>query len=132
MTDEVDPRTAAQSLRRIDEKVQKAGLAGSVLLWYKGAERYFDVFFEIDADGCLVWFQLTFRGRALTWDGPGNRLWTGITSERALGMGQPSTHLVQPTTERDEQLVRFSLAVLESRRDEEPFTQALSALSHTA
>ncbi len=129
MTELLDPVQLASGLRRIDERLQKQGPAGSVQIWYKGEEPYFDLFFEIDADGCLLWFQLTYRGRAVTWDGPHNQVWTGLTGERQLQPNQPATQLVQPSTELDRELVRFALTLLRARADEEPFAQAAAALA---
>ncbi|MGF1458168.1 MAG: hypothetical protein ACFBSG_04005 [Leptolyngbyaceae cyanobacterium] len=48
-------------------------------LWYQGDETYFDINIEM-LDGELSWFQLTLRGKVLSWKSTGT-LQTGETEE---------------------------------------------------
>ncbi len=78
---------------------------GPKRIWYQGGERYFDVFVDLDAAGEPEWFQLTFRGRTLTWERQHNRLWTGYTNEGSFQPGHSAVKLVTAERHADRSLV---------------------------
>ncbi|MBD2257459.1 hypothetical protein H6G13_07740 [Pseudanabaena sp. FACHB-2040] len=90
---EQDIQVLAQSLRRIDTGLMKAGAQAGYRLWYQGKEPYFDVVFELafqaDPQSFLDevipehinWCQFTLRGKVLLWQRQPSRLHTGETEE---------------------------------------------------
>jgi hypothetical protein len=78
-----DIQTLAKSLRQIDPTWTHGSpneTAGKTRIWYQGREPYFDVMLEMHNDH-ISWFQVTLRGRVLSWQEANNRLATGETEE---------------------------------------------------
>lgn len=120
----------ARSLREIDPSLLKAPPAGAggARRWFQGQEPYFDAFFDTDRDG-LKWFQLTLRGRSLTWDRDGGRLSTGDTHERDVDdQLYPASKVVQSHTRLDASFAALVQAILDVRRPEPIFEAAAQAL----
>jgi hypothetical protein len=96
-------------------------------VWFQGGEPYFDVFVDFDRNMRVCWFQLTLRGRAVTWSG--GRLTTGITNELSIGEGKhPQTKLLQDHNERDEELIKLAMYLLLERLDDKPLRAAAETL----
>lgn len=103
------------SLRRIDPALLKNGAASA---WFKGGEPYFDVFLELaPATGTIEWFQVTLRGRSLTWR-PGQRLQTGSTDEYQLSTGLPQSKTIADDSQVDAELVQLVRALLGAQPNE--------------
>jgi len=98
--------------------------------WYQGGEAYFEIFADLDDDGRLCWFQLTFRGRSLTWDQRRDRLVTGRTDELdSRPVHHPASPLLALTDDLDDPLVDFARRLLECRPDDEVLGQAREVLA---
>ncbi|MGK7929150.1 MAG: hypothetical protein AB4290_28585 [Spirulina sp.] len=74
-------QSLGHSLRQIDRKLLSHDRgAGIERIWYQGGEPYFDLFIDWRDDE-IEWFQLTLRGRSISWHRQ-NRQWqTGNTNE---------------------------------------------------
>lgn len=74
--------TLGNSLCFIDPTLMKGGdaVAHSDRIWYQGGEPYFDIIIEKD-DTTITWFQITLRGRVLSWQHDHNQVQTGETDE---------------------------------------------------
>ena len=70
------------SLRQINPNLMKSGTAASEKqrLWYQGNEPYFDVTIEKTAE-TVTWFQITLRGKVVSWRYPNEHIQTGETDE---------------------------------------------------
>jgi hypothetical protein len=70
------------SLCCIDPKLMKGGeaVAQSDRAWFQGGEPYFDIIIEKD-EGAITWFQITLRGRVMSWHRDHNQVQTGETDE---------------------------------------------------
>ena len=118
------------SLHQIDPKLLKTVKdRRQIRIWYQGEEPYFDVFFELK-DGDLVWFQLTFRGKCVSWNQQQSRLQTGKTNELVVGdvSYYSASKLIQNDSSPDWELVEFARSILQSRAGEPVFAQALALL----
>ncbi|WP_017720682.1 hypothetical protein [Kamptonema formosum] len=118
------------SLYRIDPKLLRAEKdSRQIRIWYQGDEPYFDVFFELK-DGEIVWFQLTFRGKCVSWNQEQSRLQTGKTNELMVGdvSYYSASKLIQNDSTPDWELVEFARSILQSRAGEPVFARALALL----
>ncbi|MEA5468724.1 hypothetical protein [Spirulina sp. 06S082] len=71
----------SHSLRQIDRKLLSHDrIAGIERVWYQGGEPYFDLFIDLREDE-IEWFQLTLRGRSISWHRQENCWKTGNTNE---------------------------------------------------
>jgi hypothetical protein len=124
------------SLRRIDQKLLTSeSEQGGLRVWYQGGEPYFDLFVELQ-EGEVVWFQLTLRGRAISWSKKRDRgalteasCWqTGQTNE--LQTDDLTFYAASKLIERDRQVNRSFLdlvyAILKTRSGEPIFDQILA------
>lgn len=70
------------SLRQISPNLMKSGDNASEKrrIWYQGNEPYFDVTVEKKGDD-LTWFQITLRGKVVSWRRSQAHLQTGETDE---------------------------------------------------
>lgn len=70
------------SLRQISQNLMKSGgeTPKQQRIWYQGREPYFDVTIET-ADDTITWFQVTLRGKVVSWRHPQVHLQTGETDE---------------------------------------------------
>lgn len=74
-------QTLAYSLRSIDRKLLNHDReAGRERIWYQGGEAYFDLFVDMRNDE-IEWFQLTLRGRSISWHCRDRQWQTGKTNE---------------------------------------------------
>lgn len=111
--DLADAAALGRSLRAIDPTMLKRPAPDRIALWWKGEERYLDVFIESDEWG-VAWLQVTARCRALTWDRATNTLRTGETDEIALGSPYPGSKMVTHHQAVDDAVVAFALAILDA------------------
>ncbi|MDA0266975.1 MAG: hypothetical protein O3A14_08435 [Cyanobacteria bacterium] len=74
--------TLGNSLCFIDPTLMKGGaaVAQGDRMWFQGGEPYFDIIIETH-DGTITWFQITLRGRVLSWHRDHNQVQTGETDE---------------------------------------------------
>ncbi|MDJ1174937.1 hypothetical protein [Roseofilum capinflatum] len=111
-------RPIRQNLLKFDEE------QGILRFWYQGEEPYFDVFFDIQ-DRELIWFQLTLRGKCLTWHHH-QGLETGFTEEINITPERyPSSKLIRPQASLDQAFVDLAYEILLTRSPEYPFDLAL-------
>lgn len=111
-------RPIRQNLLKFDEH------QGILRFWYQGEEPYFDVFFDIQ-DQELIWFQLTFRGKCLTWH-QDQGLETGFTEEVNVAPERyPASKLIKPEARLDREFVDLVHDILLTRSTEYPFDLAL-------
>ncbi|WP_242046163.1 MULTISPECIES: hypothetical protein [Calothrix] len=115
------------SLREIEQKLLKQSQnTGITRLWFQGEEPYFDVFFELKNDE-ILWFQLTLRGKAISWDSKKLKFQTGTTNE--LHDNDVSFYAASKTIENDMQtdweFVNLAKLILQTRADETIFAKAL-------
>jgi len=118
-----------RALRRVRDDIQKQDGAGrSKRVWFQGSEPYLDVLFEV-SDGALLWFQVTLRGRAVTWDARGGVV-TGHTGElSAEGPLAPASKTVEADAHGDRAVVEAIFRILAARGGEEPFAAAAAVLA---
>src|SRR5882672_10253079 len=104
----------AASLRRIDPRLLTRDPSGdSQTIWFQGGEPYFDVYFNI-VEGRVSWFQLTLRGRAVTWSRESGRVTTGRTNElRAeTSTTYPGSKTIREDNTPNRGFISFARAIL--------------------
>ncbi|MDY6785309.1 MAG: hypothetical protein SW833_22635 [Cyanobacteriota bacterium] len=124
------------SLREIDRALlTNESKRGDVRLWYQGGEPYFDLFVELEEEE-VIWFQLTLRGRVLSWKksafrdlkSPFSGWHTGRTNE--LQTDDVAFYSASKTIEHDRQLDRdfaqLVRAIMETRAGDPIFDRILS------
>ena len=121
----------AEGLRQIDPVLLKKGAPGSETLWFQGGEPYFDAFFHVDpSTGELQWFQLTLRGRAVTYDARTKRAELGWTHELDVHVTPtPASKLITPAPSGERGFLRLVLGLLAARGNEPVFMKAFEALA---
>ncbi|MGH1394959.1 MAG: hypothetical protein ACRAVC_13155 [Trichormus sp.] len=115
------------SLRKIEQKLLKQKhTEGKQKIWFQGEEPYFDVFFELEHDE-LIWFQLTLRGKSVSWDRQKQQLQTGMTNE--LSIYDASFYAASKTIENDiktdNEFIDLVKSILGTRSEEAIFAKAL-------
>ncbi|MBD2360683.1 hypothetical protein H6G36_05695 [Anabaena minutissima FACHB-250] len=115
------------SLRKIEQKILKQNSEeGKFKIWFQGEEPYFDVFFEFEHDE-ILWFQVTLRGKSLSWDRKNHQLQTGMTNE--LSIYDASFYAASKTIENDirtdNEFIYLVKSILETRTEEVVFAKAL-------
>jgi hypothetical protein len=115
------------SLRPIEQRLLKQSSKDGVMrVWYQGEEPYFDIFFDIK-DDVIIWFQLTLRGKSLSWDSKRKSFQTGITNE--LLIDDVSFYAASKTIEADAKadldFIEVVKLILQSREEEPVFNKAL-------
>ena len=133
LPDEKQALILAETWRRITPRLAKDD--GSV--WYQGGEPYMDLFFQLDASQPWLrqllagprpsWFQLTIRGRTVTWDGA--VVTTGTTDEFQPAGGFPSSNRVFADRTVDGAVLALARTLLSRQLDDPLFRAALDALS---
>ncbi len=94
-------------------------------LWFRGSERYFDLFVEYDDKG-LSWFQFTLRGCVLDWKH--GVLSAGFTNElEAVNSDMPSSRLIKGSDGAPSLAALFADMI--SQRKDDPFDRLFSALT---
>jgi hypothetical protein len=127
---ENDPAACAELARGIRPITTGTRLSkdGTRSLWYQGAERYFDIFFEIKEQR-LTWAQLSLRGLVLSYDSASRYLRVDSTdelepAERAISTSRTLTPLPPDVASSFTAVVKHILAA----RQEDPFFSAFSRL----
>lgn len=108
-----DAPALGRSLRAIDPKLLKDPSPGRKSQWWKGDERYLDVFVETDKKG-IAWIQVTVRCRAVTWDRDKKTMRTGTTNEMTLGEPYPGSKTITNDKKNDDGVIAFALAMLDA------------------
>ncbi len=119
------------SLQKIDQTLIRSDQSSGVTrLWYQGREPYFDVVFELQNHD-LVWFQLTLRGKSLSWNQKSKNVQTGMTNERQVNdtTYYSGSKLIQTNHTVDQNFVQLVRAILQTRVGELVFDQALALLN---
>ncbi|NEO83342.1 MAG: hypothetical protein F6J87_03630 [Spirulina sp. SIO3F2] len=117
-----------QSLRRIDQTLlNPAKTVDSERIWYQGGEPYFDVFIERHQN-TVEWFQITLRGRSLSWHRQHNHWHTGHTNEMQTDdiSFYPASKVIESDQRPDRQFLQTIEAILQSRAGEAMFDQLLA------
>ncbi|MEM8640813.1 MAG: hypothetical protein AAGG51_18640 [Cyanobacteria bacterium P01_G01_bin.54] len=116
-----------QSLRPIDPTLLNSAQPQTAeRIWYQGGEPYFDMFIERDRQQ-IEWFQITLRGRSLSWHRQHNRWRTGHTNEmqtQDLGL-HPASKVIESDPQLDRQFFSIIEAIVHSRVGEAIFDQLL-------
>ncbi|WP_072620950.1 hypothetical protein [Spirulina major] len=121
-----------QSLRKIDQTLlNREGGAGIERVWYQGGEPYFDVFVERRGTE-IEWFQVTLRGRSLSWYRKGDRWQTGTTNELRTDdvSFYPASKTIESDQHPDTRFFQLIQAILTTRSGDPIFDRILS-LFHT-
>lgn len=107
------------SLRKIDSRWMKASRQGE-RVWYQGGEPYFDMVFEL-ADQTICWFQMTLRGKAISWSPAG--IQTAETDELEISVFDhyATSKSLYGSAAIDRAFVRLVKDILSSRPDEALF-----------
>jgi hypothetical protein len=116
------------SLRPIEQKLLKQSRKeGHTKIWFQGEEPYFDVFFEFDHE-TIVWFQLTLRGKSVSWDIKKPELQTGNTNELCIDdvSFYAASKTIENDTQTDWEFIDLVKSILETRAEEEVFGKALA------
>ncbi|MEO1172410.1 MAG: hypothetical protein AAFX94_10205, partial [Myxococcota bacterium] len=125
----------AYSLRLVHPRFVRRRPAGWRRYWYRGQESYFDVFIDVDEEDRdqVRWFQFSYRGRFVTWDGSKDAVSTGLTNEfSAEQMAFSSSKLLTLHSEGDGGFIGLVLDVLQHRLDSPPLVAARSRLRRAA
>ncbi|MBD2576880.1 hypothetical protein [Oscillatoria sp. FACHB-1406] len=124
------------SLRRIDRKpLATDSKEERTRVWYQGGEPYFDLFVELQNEE-VVWFQLTLRGRAISWSKDRNcspvsqaNCWqTGQTNDLQADdlMFYSASKLIEGDRHIDDAFLDLVYAILKTRTGENIFDQILA------
>ena len=130
--DRTEIEALGSSLRRINQKLLKAGdAAHKQRIWYQGGEPYFDFFVETENDR-VTWFQMTLRGRSISCSGKAAGLKTGSTNELNAEDESfyPASKTIQSDGTPDAEFVEMVCEILATRSGEDVFDQVLAILSH--
>nr|WP_242040804.1 hypothetical protein [Coleofasciculus sp. FACHB-1120] len=102
------------SLRQIDQKLTSAKGDGVKRVWYQGGEPYFDLFIDLREDN-IEWFQLTLRGKSLSWNQTGWQ--TGITNEGMVNdiTFYPASKLIKTDNCPDFTFIELAYSILKTR-----------------
>ncbi|MBF2035614.1 MAG: hypothetical protein IGR92_09055 [Leptolyngbyaceae cyanobacterium T60_A2020_046] len=130
--DPTTTQTLGASLRPINPSWMKAEQdedGTHQRLWYQGREPYFDVIIEKTGD-TITWFQITLRGRIVSWHKTRSHLLTGETEE--LDVPPEIAYYAATKGVRDSASVNWSLvktfqAILAAQA-EDPTLSQLAAL----
>ncbi|MEP0859508.1 hypothetical protein [Trichocoleus sp. DQ-U1] len=103
------------SLRRINQKLLTSAKGDGVeRVWYQGGEPYFDLFIDLRKDD-IEWFQLTLRGKSLSWNRAGWQ--TGITNEGIVNdiTFYPASKLIKTDNRPDFAFIELAYSILQTR-----------------
>jgi hypothetical protein len=119
-----------RALRRIDDRIVRQDAQGKLTRsWFQGPELYLDVFFEEGRDG-LEWFQVTLRGRSLTWDRSRGFVVTGHTNELDTDDPlHPASKTIATGAGWDGEVVQAVRWMFAARAGEAPFDAASAVLA---
>jgi hypothetical protein len=128
LMDQDEIAALGSSLRQIDQRLlTPAKEEGATRVWYQGGEPYFDVFVEL-RQGQIQWFQLTLRGKSLSWN-PGISGWqTGMTNEMRSDdvTFYPASKLIESDKQPDWEFIELARAILQTRAGDESFDRILA------
>ncbi|MCW6037392.1 hypothetical protein K4A83_14080 [Spirulina subsalsa FACHB-351] len=116
-----------RSLRRIDQKLLTTeGDPHRVRIWYQGGEPYFDLFIELQRE-TIEWFQMTLRGRSISWQRQDQVWQTGITNELRTDdvMFYPASKTIESDRQTNPDFFALAEAILTTRKGEPLFDQLL-------
>lgn len=122
-------QTLGASLNCISPGLMKGGgQSDSERLWYQGNEPYFDIIVERSGDD-ITWFQVTLRGRVVSWYKGQETLHTGETDEMEV---TPTVNYAASKTVRDAAQTNWPLVktvhAIVASRPEDPLLQQLTHL----
>ncbi|NEP12085.1 MAG: hypothetical protein F6K14_18120 [Symploca sp. SIO2C1] len=116
------------SLRQIDQKLlTPTTQKDSTRVWYQGGEPYFDLFVEL-RQGKIEWFQLTLRGKSLSWHLQPDSWQTGTTNELHTDdlTFYSASKLIESNGQLDWEFIQLVRSILQTRAGEPFFDQILS------
>jgi len=120
------------SLRQIDQKLlTPTTKEDDTRVWYQGGEPYFDLFLEL-RQGKIEWFQLTLRGKSLSWNLQLNSWQTGTTNELHTDdlTFYPASKLIESNGQLDWEFIGLVRSILQTRAGEPFFDQILSLFNY--
>jgi hypothetical protein len=131
--DDATIQTLGASLNCINPGLMKGGEAeGHQRLWYQGNEPYFDIIVERSGED-ITWFQITLRGRVVSWRSGQPYLQTGETDE--LDVPVEAANYAASKTIRDGSDVNWPLVKtvqgIVAARPDDPVLQQLNHLITT-
>jgi hypothetical protein len=131
--DDATIKALGQSLNRINPELMKGGGGNAQdRLWYQGSEPYFDIIVERDGE-TVTWFQITLRGRVVSWRSGQEYLQTGETDE--LDAPVEAANYAASKTIRDGSEVNWPLVQtvqgIVAMRPEDPVLQQIHQLIQT-
>ncbi len=115
------------SLRRIDQRLLNSSRQqGTTRVWYQGGEPYFDLFVELGSER-IEWFQLTLRGKSISWSQRQSCWQTGSTNEFRVDdiAFYSASKIIQTDSQPDLAFVELAHSILQTRAGEEIFDQIL-------
>ncbi len=128
--DEATIQTLGKSLSCINPELMKGDATGvSERLWYQGNEPYFDIIVERSQEE-ITWFQITLRGRVLSWRSGQDYLQTGETDEldvSAEAANYAASKTIRDGSETNWPLVKTVQAIV-ATRPEDPLLHQLDRL----
>lgn len=116
------------SLRQIDRRLMSPTQENDTTrIWYQGGEPYFDVFVEL-CQGKIEWFQLTLRGKSISWNSQSSSWQTGITNELRTDdiTFYPASKLIENNSQPDWEFIELARSILQTRAGEEIFDKMLA------
>ncbi|HEY3449491.1 MAG TPA: hypothetical protein VGK67_24265 [Myxococcales bacterium] len=119
-----------RGLRRVRDSIQKQDPTGRTnRIWFQGAEPYLDAIFEVSGE-TLLWFQVTLRGRSLTWDAQRGCVVTGHTGELAVEEARaPASKTIEADESGDRAVAQTIHWMLSARAGEHPFDGATAVVA---
>ena len=120
------------SLRQIDQKLlTPTEKHDHTRVWYQGGEPYFDLFVEL-RQGKIEWFQLTLRGKSLSWKPQFSSWQTGTTNELHTDdlTFYPASKIIESNTKLDWEFIELVHSILQTRAGEPLFDQILSLFGY--
>ena len=132
--DESAIATLGASLRQISPNLMKSKVGSSQKqrVWYQGNEPYFDITVE-KTDDTVTWFQITLRGKVVSWRQSQTQVQTGETNE--LDVPADVAYYAASKTIRDGEAVNWpfveSVQAILARRPDDAVLTAISELLKT-
>lgn len=131
--DEATIQTLGESLSCINPDLMKGGSGGeNERLWYQGSEPYFDILVERDGTD-ITWFQITLRGRVVSWRSGQTYVQTGETDELDVPMeaaNYAASKTIRDGSEVNWPLVKTVQGIVAAGPDD-PVLQQLNQLIRT-
>lgn len=115
------------SLRRINQRILAQKDSSIHKVWFQGGEPYFDLFIGLKDDN-IEWFQMTLRGKSISWNKCRYGWQTGETNE--LNSDDNSMYsackFIEEHKKLDLEFVELTKSILQARAGEEIFDRIIA------